>query len=187
LLIALDKVDVKSIKAVLSQSSFVLPDREDHWIKAIQCFITGEYHKCLLLLFPLLEHGIRVIYVCVNDCENRVLTAGNLKLLDSQYSEKDVLYTTLDILLARTLQGKSTLNKLQQEIGKENANLLYDILYWSAGNRVRDFICHGNVDPKLISKHVTSCTLSLCLSLCVKYCYKNVGPGKLFKFESYAC
>lgn len=72
-----EKLDVKSLKSVFSQSSFVLPDREDHWVKAIQCFVTGEYHKCLLLLFPLLEHAIRVIYVCINDCENRVLTAGN--------------------------------------------------------------------------------------------------------------
>lgn len=73
----LENVDINLIKDVLSQSGFVLPDRIDLWIKAIQCYITGEYHKCLLLLFPLLEHAIRVIYVCVNECENRVLTAGN--------------------------------------------------------------------------------------------------------------
>lgn len=43
----------------------------------LQFHLKGEYYKSLLLLFPLIEHSLRRIYVIVNKCADRRLTAGS--------------------------------------------------------------------------------------------------------------
>ena len=34
-----------------------------------------RYTVCLALLLPSLEHGLRRVFACVNDCPERVITA----------------------------------------------------------------------------------------------------------------
>lgn len=44
-----------------------------------------RFDLCVILLLPQLEHGLRRVFACVNNCPHRVLTA-----------ESTVLYTTFD-------------------------------------------------------------------------------------------
>jgi hypothetical protein len=71
---------------LIHRNYFVIPKTEVIWQDAFDLFFEGKYHHCMLLLFPALEHGLRRIFVCSNNCTERMLTAEN-----------DVLYTTLDV------------------------------------------------------------------------------------------
>ena len=44
-----------------------------------------RFDLCVILLLPQLEHGLRRVFACVNNCPHRILTA-----------ESTVLYTTFD-------------------------------------------------------------------------------------------
>ena len=44
-----------------------------------------RFDLCIVLLLPQLEHGLRRVFACVNNCPHRALTA-----------ESTVLYTTFD-------------------------------------------------------------------------------------------
>lgn len=48
-------------------------------------FIPCRFDLCIVLLLPQLEHGLRRVFACVNNCPSRALTA-----------ESTVLYTTFD-------------------------------------------------------------------------------------------
>lgn len=48
-------------------------------------FSCYRFDLCVVLLLPQLEHGLRRVFACVNNCPHRVLTA-----------ESTMLYTTFD-------------------------------------------------------------------------------------------
>jgi hypothetical protein len=111
-----------------------------------------------VLLFPQLEQCIRRVYAIANNCPETVLSAGTWTrskcVVISRRSswttspylasssvpcvcapiESDVLYTTLDILLATSVGEKENRNLIYDELGDNNTNLLLDTFIW-AGNR----------------------------------------------------
>jgi hypothetical protein len=81
-------------------------------------YFQGSHYASLMLLFPLLEHSIRVLYVSVNNIPNRRVTAGiNLFFLifECNCLEADTLYTTLDILLHPDLGREHMLEKVESK------------------------------------------------------------------------
>lgn len=46
------------------------------------------------------------------------------------YAETDVLYTTLDILLATSVDGKENMNMIYNELGDDIMNVLLDTFVW---------------------------------------------------------
>ena len=47
------------------------------YVHAYTCMYTCafRYGECIVLLLPLLEHGMRCLYCLANHCHNRLLTA----------------------------------------------------------------------------------------------------------------
>lgn len=57
------------------RSYFILPSMRSTWQAALQAFADKQYTVCLALLLPALEHSLRRVFACVNDCPERVITA----------------------------------------------------------------------------------------------------------------
>eukprot|EP01080_Neovahlkampfia_damariscottae_P011416 gene11416-4583_t len=160
--------DMKVIEDYLNRSLFIIPTVKDQWKAAIGSFEKEEYFHCLVYLFPLIEHAIRRIYVCSNDCADRLLTA-----------EQHSLYTTLDILLTELMtfsENKEDKNQIFGEIGITFQNLCWDIFLWEECPRIRDMISHGGIDPfdKNGVKEISNFILSFALSFIVKYDVENI-------------
>jgi hypothetical protein len=79
---SIESIDENELLKVLQTSLFVIPGREECWVNCIKDFFNGKYKDSLLMLFPLIEHSIRRIYVIVNECTDRLLTAGNQTILN---------------------------------------------------------------------------------------------------------
>lgn len=116
-----------------------------------------------MLLLPQLEHGLRRVFACVNNCPHRVLTA-----------ESTVLYTTFDEILAPVLQD-GTENLLRQELGDALMEMLLDVLVHSEGPRIRDRISHGEVDLQQISQQLANHILCICIAFVGSYLNSDAG------------
>jgi hypothetical protein len=110
----------------------------------------GHYANTLVLLFQQMEQCIRRIYSIVNNCPETILSAGthlHLRALSfgatgetthrvrlmfvARCAESDVLYTTLDILLASSVGEKENRNLIYDELGDHNTNVLLDTFIWA--------------------------------------------------------
>jgi hypothetical protein len=90
--------DLKMIYHQIDNNFFVIPRTESLWKSAVDYFQQGNYHNLMLLIFPALEHCLRRMFVCTNNCAEKALTAGTIYLFDiSNIIENDTLYTTLDV------------------------------------------------------------------------------------------
>lgn len=130
----------------LSESSyFVVPGHLPLWLEMWRLMAAGEIEAGLALLFPELEHSIRVvftpffpnppqIYVASNDCADRLLSAA-----------ADELYTTLDVLLSYRFTPESEeVNNVFEELTEGELECLLDLLIWqNESPRVRDKLGHG--------------------------------------------
>ena len=83
-----------------------MPGHLPFWLQAIEWYQKGNYVNALILLFPQIEHSLRRVFVCVNDCSDRLWTA-----------ETEVLYSTLDILLNEKVFETEQNNHLYTELG----------------------------------------------------------------------
>ncbi|XP_031564868.1 endoplasmic reticulum membrane-associated RNA degradation protein-like isoform X2 [Actinia tenebrosa] len=132
---------IKCISAIqdylFTSSLFIAPSMLPIWKKALQCYEEQRYDLVLIVLLPLLEHALRMVFAHANNCPKRILTA-----------ESTTLYTTFDEILAPSLPG-GTENQLRTEIGDEFLQMLLDILVYTDGPRLRDRISHGEVDLDL--------------------------------------
>lgn len=72
-------------------------------------------------------------------------------------TETQELYTTIDVLLARTVRDTTDRNKIFQELGYGISNALLDLFIWDESNRLRDALGHGGVAPQKISPHEVQC------------------------------
>lgn len=88
----------------------------------------------VVLLLPQLEHILRLIFASVNNCSERVLTA-----------ESDTLYTTLDEIFEKYLPN-GDVNKMSEVLGESLMDLLFDLLVYPEGPRVRDKVSHGEAN-----------------------------------------
>ncbi|KAL6074408.1 hypothetical protein QOT17_004135 [Balamuthia mandrillaris] len=144
----LPKSDLLELYSLFERSWFVLPQRVDLWkeatqewfaIRQEQCkddeedtttevseeLLQHRHHRCLVLLLPQLEHGIRQVFVRVNNCPDRILTA-----------EPATHYTTLDLLLSEKLEDGQP-NLLCNEFGAPLMHALLDLFERAEGPRLR--------------------------------------------------
>jgi hypothetical protein len=98
-----EDVPTQALLEPLRQSPFFIEGFLDVWSDAIDCIRDGQYYEGLVGLMPVVEAGLRRVFVAVNDCSAARLTA-----------ESDVLCLTLDILLAHSLQREIYLLKKQE-------------------------------------------------------------------------
>ena len=45
--------------------------QESMWIESFELFLQGKYYGSLLLLFPLIEHALRKLYLSDNNCPSK--------------------------------------------------------------------------------------------------------------------
>merc|ERR1719376_1790961 len=106
--------------------------------RAMDLHEAKKFRDCLALLLIFWESAMRCVYVTVNDCPQRMLTA-----------ESDEFYTTFDTFLAREIAGslESTIriNALPWTLGLEHAELLFEVLVLPGGPRLRDMLSHGQI------------------------------------------
>ncbi|XP_059141811.1 endoplasmic reticulum membrane-associated RNA degradation protein-like [Physella acuta] len=94
----------------------------------------AKFGWCAVQLFPLLEHTLRRLFVVINNCPERLITA-----------EATTLYTTFEEILEPNLPDGLE-NKLVPFVGEALMNLLLDLLVYPSGPRARDKLGHGEVD-----------------------------------------
>jgi hypothetical protein len=159
------EMDKDGILELFSRSTFIIPQFiPSHWKPALEEYIHGRYYHFLMYIFPAIEHSIRRIFVSVNDCAHRLLTA-----------ERNSLYTTLDILLS-TIPSQylpDGQNRIFDVFDGPCINSIFDMLIWPDSPRVRDLLSHGSILPHLITKDVADRMLILLISLCVRFDVKN--------------
>ncbi|XP_065919650.1 endoplasmic reticulum membrane-associated RNA degradation protein-like isoform X2 [Dysidea avara] len=143
--------------SLIDQSYFVLPPKRQLWYKAINEYCSGQYHISTPLLLSEMEHSLRRVFVCVNKCPHRLLTA-----------ESTQLYTTFDEMMIHRLDDGST-NQLVQELGAPYMEMLLDLLVHPEGPRLRDHISHGEVDVYHISAIMASHVITVAMTLCGRY------------------
>ncbi|XP_048735070.2 endoplasmic reticulum membrane-associated RNA degradation protein-like isoform X2 [Ostrea edulis] len=98
---------------------------------SLELMAENQYSYATVLLLPQLEHVLRLVFCGVNGCSERVLTA-----------ESSTLYTTLDEIFDKYLPD-GNVNKLPGTLGENLMDLLFDILVYPDGPRVRDKVSHG--------------------------------------------
>ncbi|XP_063957802.1 endoplasmic reticulum membrane-associated RNA degradation protein-like isoform X2 [Lytechinus pictus] len=123
------------------------------WDEALNYYSIQRYNHCIMIICPLLEHLIRLIFAKANQCPERVLTA-----------ESTVLFTTFDEMICVELSDGAP-NLLIPTISEPFMNLLMDLLVHPDGPRLRDRISHGEVDHHGLPQELASiaiCTLLAC-------------------------
>jgi len=170
--IKLDRIE--EIDGLLENSAFIIKEWLPMWKKAFtEYFVNKSYYKTISIIFPLFEHAIRRIFVCVNKCEGRLLTA-----------EKNSLYTTLDILLTTKSipsYGIET-NAIFPILGDKLLNPIFDLLIWVESPRVRDLVSHGNIKVDSIPEALMDEIVKLMLATIAKFDVRRV----IEKHEDYS-
>jgi len=187
-------------KELLDHSLFVMAPWKESWMDAIRLYHEGLVYHSLVALFPLIEHSIRRIFVCTNQRGNLLDKLWISRLLTA---DTTVLYTTLDILLANTMNGTSSTsvecNAIFEELDVSIENLIFDILVWTKTEdielkltydcpRIRDHVCHGNIDPMSVSPIIADRVMVMCLALMARFDIRNrtdVWPEAVKQSMSY--
>eukprot|EP01119_Soliformovum_irregulare_P018699 TRINITY_DN5786_c0_g1_i3.p1 TRINITY_DN5786_c0_g1~~TRINITY_DN5786_c0_g1_i3.p1 ORF type:complete len:694 (-),score=103.24 TRINITY_DN5786_c0_g1_i3:41-2122(-) len=170
---------ILELEALFHTTAFILPGHVPFWKQALYYYCRGQYTFALSLLFPELEHSIRRMFVCLNHCSDRLWTA-----------EQNVLYSTLDILLAHTTVEEGhpydalrdetvpTLpNYLFAEVPEGIITALEDLFVWFEGPRMRDRVAHASIDEDSLTLLFVQRILGLCIALCRRYdCGEEAPP-----------
>lgn len=86
----------QELKALIRCSAFVFPGREDMVLLALKALKEGQYVFFLVAILPVLEHGIRCLFSCANDCPRHL------------FAQLRQYYSTLD--------GVRTLHVIRQQL-----------------------------------------------------------------------
>ncbi|KAG0289988.1 hypothetical protein BGZ96_006528 [Linnemannia gamsii] len=146
------------LEAIVRKSSFVTSGTVHQWICALQHLQSASIGEptaagrssfmFVMASLPLLEHGLRLIYVGVNGCKQDRTCA----LVAGEY------YLTLDVILDEFVppeyydadaeeltryQTNAIPNRLFSELGPQAMNLLHDLFLAALGPRLRDRTSHG--------------------------------------------
>ncbi|XP_062602816.1 endoplasmic reticulum membrane-associated RNA degradation protein-like [Saccostrea cucullata] len=154
-------------------------------LNSLELLAEKQYSYATILLFPQLEHVLRLVFTKENGCSERLLTA-----------ESTTLYTTFDEIFDRDLPNKER-NKLPEMLGENLMDLLFDLLVYPEGPRVRDKVSHGEVllqdFPESLAEAVLVAMVLLILK-CSKsadihkvHVYQNGLLEELTDFESQYC
>lgn len=93
----------------------------------------NKFRQALYLIIPEWEAQARKLFIHVNNCPLRILTAEN-----------DKLYTTFDEILSKILD-ETRENSFPLEIGPQHMEFFIDCLVLPEGPRLRDKISHGEI------------------------------------------
>ncbi|KAF9290194.1 hypothetical protein BGZ88_007428 [Linnemannia elongata] len=146
------------LESIVRKSSFVAIGTVEQWISALQHLksaaigtaTAGQRSSFMFVMasLPLLEHGLRLLYVRVNKCKQDRTCA----LIAGEY------YLTLDVILdefvpaeyfephaevLREYSPDAIPNRLFYELGPQTMNLLQDLFLAALGPRLRDRTSHG--------------------------------------------
>ncbi|XP_065066528.1 endoplasmic reticulum membrane-associated RNA degradation protein-like isoform X2 [Rhopilema esculentum] len=121
--------------------------------------IQDKFSDAVILFLPQLEHALRCLFVVVNQCPGRLLTA-----------ESDVLYTTFDEMLAKDIDEDKP-NKLLTEIGRNLTEMLFDLLFFPEGPRLRDRVSHGEYDFNDVDSTIANYLICIGICFCLKYLF----------------
>lgn len=111
-----------------------ITDNSMLWTESLKNWTNANYLSSVCLLLPALESSLRVLFVKVNQCPERLLTA-----------ESTTLYTTFTEMFENKLPNGSD-NELLEILGIGATEYFFDALILPDGPRLRDKICHGEVE-----------------------------------------
>ncbi|XP_053566970.1 endoplasmic reticulum membrane-associated RNA degradation protein [Bombina bombina] len=151
---------------LVKKSKFVLKHMVPLWIEALTAFRQDRYADSAVLLLPQLETGLRLIFITVNKCPERILTA-----------ESAILYTTFDEILAKRLNAHSE-NLVPKILGEAAMEFLWDFLNHPEGPRVRDHLSHGEIQLSEFPKQIANQLLGFSIALLYKHTDKEDNPIK---------
>lgn len=158
----------KCLGEVIRSSYFVIPGREEVVEQAFLEYLNGNYVESLSIILPQLEHSIRRIFVAIHEnLPQRMLCA-----------ESRVLFSTLELLLAYTLESKE-INLLPTAIGENMMAALRDFFIHGDGPRIRDRIAH--CEMKEVPSYVAEAVLGLYLALAMQHDVRKDCEG-LFSY-----
>ncbi|UJR22525.1 hypothetical protein I4U23_025574 [Adineta vaga] len=117
----------------------------------------NEYGLSMMLLLPIFEHLLRKLFVQVNNCPERLLTA-----------ESTTLFTTLDEILTCCLPDGQT-NRLCDELGHGYMSLLADLITFPEGICLRSKLSHGEFNYEQLPRSIADTQLSLIMTFLYRY------------------
>ncbi|KAF9142091.1 Histone deacetylase hda1 [Mortierella sp. GBA39] len=146
------------LEAIMRESPFVTIGTVEQWISALRhlkpttigAATAGQRSSFMFVMasLPLLEHGLRLMYVRANRCKQDRTCA----LVAGEY------YLTLDVILDEFVPAEyfepdagalkeyspdAIPNRLFSELGPQATNLLQDLFLAAQGPRLRDRTSHG--------------------------------------------
>ncbi|XP_040584121.1 endoplasmic reticulum membrane-associated RNA degradation protein isoform X2 [Mesocricetus auratus] len=148
---------LSALEKVLVKSTFFLKIMLPYWEAAVTKFKLHRFADCTVLLLSQLEAGLRRVFVAVNKCPDRLLTA-----------ESTILYTTFDEILAKHLNDGS-INQLPRFLGDPAMEFLWDFLNHQEGPRIRDRLSHGEINLREFPKEAASQLLTFSLVLLLRF------------------
>ena len=135
----IDFPTIEDLQCSASQSKLFFRENLPVLTTIQEHMIRENYGLVIILLLPLIESTLRRLFVEVNQCPERMLTAEN-----------DQFYTTFTEMLARHTEDETD-NKLIDKLGESCVEMLYDWLILPPGPRLRDKVGHGELE--LLLRH----------------------------------
>ena len=168
----IDLSQLNDLMSLYAHSAFVSPSVCQLWNLSLELYASCQYGECMVVLLPQLELALRRVFVAVNKCSERILTAENT-----------ALYTTLDEILDKQLPDGSE-NRLVSTIGKPYLTLLLDCFSYPLGPRMRDHISHGEVLLTDISKDAALHVICICIAIASKFCVPDFNTANVELVQS---
>jgi len=157
---------------LFAHSAFVAPSVVEFWNLSLELFALCQYGECVVVLLPQLELALRRVFVTVNRCSDRILTAEN-----------SVLYTTFDEILNKSLPDGSE-NQLISVVGKPYLTMLLDCFNYPLGPCVRNHVSHGEVLLADISKDTALHLICICIAFSSKFCFPDFSKQNVELVQS---
>lgn len=144
----------QQVTQACKSSYFVLPGREQLLVLAMRAmYKENDWHKACCILFPLVEHSLRRVFVACNPLVNP-------KMLQAEEKE---LFSTLDVLLAHEIKLSETNiipNNIGVELGESFVQACLDLMMYFDGPRFRDKLAHCETPNDMIKPFIVERLLS---------------------------
>ncbi|XP_055879452.1 endoplasmic reticulum membrane-associated RNA degradation protein-like [Biomphalaria glabrata] len=155
--VELSDVHLQQIEELIESSWIVTKGNKEMIKSGFTYYSLKNYSWSALCLLPQLECTLRRLFVVVNKCPERLLTA-----------EATSLYTTFEEILDLYLPDGS-LNALIQVCGESFMDLLHDLLIYPKGPRARDKLSHGEADYLTVQQSLCCIVISCLFYLALKF------------------
>ena len=155
-----DKVSFHAFDMTLIQSSFTTPDRQLLFRKSFQLYKCSEYKKSIIMLFPIIEYGLRLAFCICNKSFEYIFAST-----DSYFSTLDgfgqrgkhqlLLDTNIHVYEGKCITSKSKPNELIHFLGDGLFGFLIDLFLTDRGPNVRALFAHGEYIYSCSSSNLT--------------------------------